>query len=44
MRPWHGLVGLAAAIVLAWLVDRRRSKGARIMADEARMEPTPVVY
>jgi hypothetical protein len=44
-RPWHALVGVVALLALAaaWRTRLRR-RGARIAADEARMEPTPVVY
>jgi hypothetical protein len=44
-RPWYGLVGLMAVVALAAAWRRRlRGRGARIAADEARMEPRPVVY
>jgi hypothetical protein len=40
-----GLVGLAALLALAAARRARlRRRGARIAADEARMEPKPVVY
>ena len=43
--PWYGLVGLMAVVALAAVWRRRlRRRGARIAADEARMEPRPVVY
>ena len=44
--PRLGIVALAAAgalMVAAWH-GRHRRRGARIAADEARMEPDPVVY
>jgi hypothetical protein len=44
---WRGLgiAGLALMVVLAaaW-ATRRRGRGERIAAAEARMEPRPVVY
>jgi hypothetical protein len=44
-QPWQALVGVLAllALTVAWRTRLRR-RGARIQADEARMEPIPVVY
>jgi MYXO-CTERM domain-containing protein len=44
-RSWPALVGTLAlvALALAWRTRLRR-RSARIQADEARMEPIPVVY
>jgi MYXO-CTERM domain-containing protein len=44
-RPWPALVGAVAllALAVAWRTRLRR-RSARIQADEARMEPIPVVY
>ena len=43
---WYGFIGLAAAVALtaATWGSRRRRRSDRIVADEARMEPRPVVY
>jgi hypothetical protein len=42
----HGLIGLAATVLVAWVASLawRRRAGARLAAAEARMEPRPVVY
>jgi hypothetical protein len=44
-RPWLALAGALALLALAaaWRTRLRR-RGARIVTDEARMEPIPVVY
>jgi Family of unknown function (DUF6335) len=45
-RSWYEIIGMAAIVVLAvglWR-GRHRRRGARIAAEEARMEPSPVVY
>ncbi len=43
--PWLALAGALALLALAaaWRTRLRR-RGTRIEADEARMEPIPVVY
>jgi hypothetical protein len=45
-RPWYEILGVAAIVALAVAVwrGRHRRKGARIAAEEARMEPSPAVY
>jgi hypothetical protein len=41
----YALIGVVVAVALtaAWQ-SRLRRRGAQVAADEARMEPTPVVY
>jgi hypothetical protein len=44
--PWSEILGVAVIVALAVAVwrGRHRRRGARIAAEEARMEPAPVVY
>ncbi len=44
--PWFEILGVAAIVALAVAVwrGRHRRRGLRIAAEEARMEPAPVVY
>ena len=45
-RSWYEIIGMAAIVALGVAVwrGRHRRRGARIAAEEARMEPAPVVY